>query len=89
MNLGIISTEYFNISLFSPRTFETDDIVKEANNRFENVFLIDPKKVIISTNKTKATLEFTNSKSPNENIFDTVDILFIKKTRGAIDQKFI
>lgn len=86
MKLGVISGDYINLAPDNPHAFESQHIFREAEKHFEDVFIIDPFKCFIRYKSGKLEVICYDGESKTKNIFDEIDALYVKRTRGAINQ---
>lgn len=86
MNLGIISSDYKDLHLLRTHDYESADFLIKSKKFFNRTYLIDPVNTYISYTKTNCEVFYGDFTDIRSNVYDDIDILYVKRTRGAIGQ---
>lgn len=85
MKIGIISSQFCGVDLVSPQAYEIESLRRSFASRGVSIFLIDPEKTFYGIKDNSAYCYFFNSDGMQLSAAD-LDVLLIKRTRGAIEQ---
>lgn len=85
MNLGIISSDYIDLTRQTVLDQENADLARAARKFFEKAHQIDPTKLELRLldNRTSVIYHKTGE---DKLLFETLDVLIVKRTRGFVEQ---
>jgi glutathione synthase/RimK-type ligase-like ATP-grasp enzyme len=82
MHIGILSTEFVDLSAQKDLTYEANELVRELGAFGATTHLLDPTRLVLGVRDSVAHVGYASERLVNWEFFDALSVLIVRRTRA-------